>query len=120
MPPSQSASESGVRWTKTDRGFKHYGAIPVTRGNVVRVFESSAADGPHLWVTLDDPHGHLTLDQAVQLRDTLTAAITGHYQVEQPDPARWAAGDRCAQCGSTDTGLENDVAFCRGCGARDV
>lgn len=119
-PPSRSDAEFEVRWTKTDRGFKHYEPIPITRDNAVRVYESSAADGPHLWVTLDDPFGHLTLEQATYLRDTLTTAIARHYQLPQTDPNDWKPGDPCNACGSTDTGISGDGgAFCRGCGAED-
>lgn len=117
--PDQGASE--VRWTMTDRGFKHYAPVESARGGSVLVYESSSAEAPHLWLGTDNASTttHLTLEQAEQLRDTLTVAIQRHYQMPQPDPADWKAGDPCAMCGSTDTGEENGDAFCRSCGVDD-
>lgn len=90
----------------TDRGFKHYEPTitDTDRGEKVRVYESSAADGPYLWLSVEGeayldgpgvvfpgiPFGvapatcaaHLTLDQAREIRDRLDAAIRGHYQIE--------------------------------------
>jgi hypothetical protein len=74
----------------------------------VRVFESSAAELPHLWLNVTGeafleepprqiaslPHGaarasvsaHLTLEQAAAIRDLLDAAIAGHYHLEETEP----------------------------------
>lgn len=81
--------------TLSDRGFKHYDSVPSTYGGTVRVYESSAASGPHIWlnavapVDMNDPNGrqegsaiHLTLENATLLRDQLTHLIEHHYQVE--------------------------------------
>lgn len=110
---------SQIRWTMTSRGFKHYEPVEITRGNAVRVFESSAADGPHLWLMTDHPDGHMTLEQATLLRDTLTTAIERHYQTFVHDPKVWKPDDVCLLCGSVDTGLDGDVAYCNGCNSRE-
>jgi hypothetical protein len=71
----------------TDRGFRHYAPIPTDYGHVVRVYESSAAKGPCLWLAVElDPGlpvepgiAHLTLEQAQAIRDTLSTAIDKHW-----------------------------------------
>lgn len=78
---------------KSGRGFAHYNAVPGAYGGGVRVYESSAASGPHIWLAasqpsnLNDPQSplveatvHLTLDNARILRDQLTHLIENHYQ----------------------------------------
>lgn len=119
---------SDVRWTVTDRGFKHYAPFTVD-GHDVQVYESSAAESPHLWIKTDGETKHVALEDAQAIHDsldggllkaTLAVAIERHYQKPGPDPDDWKAGDPCAMCGSRDTG-ENGIlgAFCRTCGAAD-
>lgn len=109
-----------VRWTTSDRGFRFYAPVG---GHEVR--ESSMASAPHLWVD----NAHLTVDQAAELRDTLpaglwrdtlTAAIDGHYQTRPSVRETWQAGDPCEMCGSTDTALVDGLASCNGCGADET
>jgi hypothetical protein len=82
-------------YTTTSRGFKHFKEVPSTYGGHVRLYESSAAGWPHVWLatvcpaSLNDPTGpgveavaHLTLEDAEVLRDQLSWAIAHHYQVE--------------------------------------
>lgn len=121
-------SQTDVRWTKTDRGFKHYAPVETERGTVT-VYESSAAETPCLWIDVAGDLKHVTLDTAREIRDmrpdddalraTLTVAIDRHYQANQYDPKDWKAGDPCAQCGSEDTDEVDGIAICRGCGATD-
>lgn len=82
----------------SDRGFAQFGEeIMTSYGDTVRIYESSAAAGPHIWLKLKGmahlrgpseflagvEHGmapgdiaaHMTLEQAVQIRDRLTKAI---------------------------------------------
>jgi len=76
--------------TFTDRGFKIMPSVECQHGGrrqgEVRVQESSAASGPHIWITVTDTHarenatGHLPLAEAVKLRDQLTYLIDNHYQ----------------------------------------
>lgn len=79
--------------TTTDRGFDHLPSIPSTYGGKVRVFESSAALGPHIWLNvtcpadLNQPDGpsveavaHLTAEHAWQLADQLRHLVVNHYQ----------------------------------------
>lgn len=78
----------------SERGFKFFGPVPSTYGGDVRVYESSAAAGPHVWLritcpaSLNEPDGptieavaHLTRVDATLLRDQLTYLIEHHYQV---------------------------------------
>jgi len=82
---------AGVEFT--GRGLKHYEKLLSTYGGHVQLAESSAASGPHVWLwttcptDLSDPRGdsmqavaHLSLDDAVKLRDQLTHLIDNHYQ----------------------------------------
>lgn len=91
----------------SDSGFKHYEAIQADAADV-RVYESSDASSPHLWLSVTGeaflralprpvvatPFGvadasvaaHMTLEQAAAVRDVLDAAIAGHYQREETEP----------------------------------
>jgi len=77
----------------SDRGFQSHEPVPSEYGGHVSVYESSAASGPHIWLSaecpenLNDPEGdtieavaHLTLENAKLLRDQLTQLIDNHYQ----------------------------------------
>ncbi|WBB94112.1 hypothetical protein [Verrucosispora sp. WMMC514] len=79
--------------TTTGRGFAHLPPIPSEYGGHVTVSESSAADGPHVWlratcpVDLNNPHGdaketamHLTADNAVRVAEQLQQTVRDHYQ----------------------------------------
>lgn len=76
----------------SDRGFKHWPSVWSRRGEEVRIYESSAAEEPHLWLAVysGDQHGtaHLTLDQALIVADLLTAAVQNHYQFAPEIPER--------------------------------
>lgn len=100
-----NADKAQVEPTVTDRGFKHYAPAPSEYGGEVKVYESSAASGPHIWLSavcpanLNDPSGasveavaHLTLDNATLLRDQLTHLIENHYQVEVGCTGGWLSG----------------------------
>jgi hypothetical protein len=78
----------------SNRGFKHFEPVP-SYGGFMRVYESSAASGPHVWALIECPVDmndcagptkeatvHLTLENAALLRDQLTYLIEHHYQVE--------------------------------------
>lgn len=94
MVSEQNVEKDEPTPTMTARGFQHHEPIPSEYGGEVRVYESSAASGPHIWLTatapenLNDPEGnevkaplHLTLANATRLRDQLTQLIENHYQV---------------------------------------
>lgn len=78
-----------------DRGFLAYagGPIPTSYGHEIRVQESSAASGPHVWLFISDSsrveghNPHLSLDQAVALRAALDQFIEGV-------PERWDGGEQ--------------------------
>lgn len=81
----------------TERGFANYDEFTDSYGASVTVRESSAASAPHVWLFIDDggtacppgfpgiPEGrtneasaHLTVEQAVRVRDALDAFIAEH------------------------------------------
>ncbi len=79
--------------TMTARGFKHLPPIPSSYGGTVRAYESSNAEGPHVWLTSECPSDlnrpdspqvetpmHLTVESAQQLVDQLQFLIDNHYQ----------------------------------------
>lgn len=71
--------------TVTDRGFTHLPPLDGAYGGNVRVYESSAADGPHVWLratTLDEGtvHVHLSANIALQLAEQLVYVVEHHYQ----------------------------------------
>lgn len=68
--------------TATDRGFDHYPAIPGAYGGEVRAYESSAASGPHVWLSVDGETIHLTAENAKKLAEQLLALVANHYQNE--------------------------------------
>lgn len=75
--------------TPNARGFHRYGEpVETSYGHKVSVYESSAANGPHVWLNVSkdfnrgpgdlpecDVAAHLSLDQAIAIRDRLTAFI---------------------------------------------
>jgi hypothetical protein len=77
----------------SERGFIHGDDIPSAYGGYIKVYESSAASAPHIWVRTVCPSNlndltstpieavaHLTLDDAARLRDQLSYLIANHYQ----------------------------------------
>lgn len=77
----------------SDRGFARLPEIPSEYGGHISVYESSAAMGPHVWLTarapanLNEPDGakveapmHLTADNARRLGEQLIQTATDHYQ----------------------------------------
>jgi len=83
----------GTPKPSSDRGFLAYagGPIPTEYGHTIRVQESSAASGPHVWLFIgysprvDTCDPHLNLDQALALRAALDQFIEGV-------PDRWEDG----------------------------
>jgi len=84
--------------TVSDRGFRHAEPISSEYGGEIRVYESSAADGPHLWVRtkcpedLNKPDGpqieavaHLALHDALWLASQIISLAANHYQLEGKD-----------------------------------
>lgn len=82
-----------LRATTTNRGFRHLPPIQATYGGEVRAYESSVADGPHIWLTatapanLNDPTGPtvdapllLTAESAWHLAEQLMTLARNHYQ----------------------------------------
>lgn len=75
--------------TTSPRGFDHLPTIPSEYGGYASVYESSAADGPHIWLkAVETMHGrpeesatmHLTAENAWKLADQLRLLVREHYQ----------------------------------------
>lgn len=49
-------------------------------GDEVSVYESSSAEGPHLWLNVTDSPVHLTAENAWRLSDQLRELVRNHYQ----------------------------------------
>lgn len=70
----------------SERGFTQMPRIWIDdRGASVRVFESSAAEGPHVWLAitnhrLAEAFVHLSTEQAVQVAEQLQYLVDNHYQ----------------------------------------
>ena len=82
-----------IQITETDRGFHLYGDPVRTRyGHEVSVYESSAASGPHCWLKVGPSENvegctaHLNVEQAVAIRDRLSAFI-------DEVPQRWSSAE---------------------------
>lgn len=84
------------RIVRGDRGFIGYGQpFDCTYGTSVETYESSSAEGPHLWLALrggealraravpGEAHAHLDEDQVRALRDRLQAFL-------DDIPSRWS------------------------------
>jgi hypothetical protein len=81
---------------KSDRGFSRLPEIPGAYGGMVRVYESSAASAPHLWLQVDIPAGvthaerekatiHLAVEDALKLAEQLQHLVANHYQGVDPE-----------------------------------
>jgi hypothetical protein len=86
-----------MSFTTSDRGFKQFEPVETQYGHVVRVYESSAAMQPCLWIATElaearggiEPekaHAHCTLEQAGKIRDAIDGCIANHYQQEPAGP----------------------------------
>jgi hypothetical protein len=81
---------SHLQATVTERGFTHMPSIPGQYGGDIRVYESSAAEGPHIWLCATAPLDldgqpsratmHLTVEDALKLADQLHYLAEHHYQ----------------------------------------
>lgn len=89
----ESAPRPDIEVTTSQRGFLGYGdPVLTTYGHEVRVYESSAADAPHIWLGIEHDGArsgiqacramaHLSIEQAIAIRDRLNLAI--QYAQEQ-------------------------------------
>jgi hypothetical protein len=75
----------------SDRGMTYMDPI-TTRddGDIVRVYESSDATSPHIWLFVKDGHipdqratAHMTLEEAEELARELLWFVDNHYQVAE-------------------------------------
>ena len=93
-----------------DRGFAKFDPTETSYHTVVRIYESSNAAGPALWLALDQPkppngsppeleesstHAHLFLDEAIEILVKLAAAIRYvEPGVQPPKPGEMHPVDR--------------------------
>ncbi len=77
-----------------DRGFKRLPPITDSyRSTSVRVYESSAAEDPRLWLTVTPPDAttevfaHLTADDAWRLKEQIEWLLEHHYQGDARPPS---------------------------------
>ena len=80
--------------TKDDRGLTTFADFRCAYGTEIRVKESSAASGPHIWIFMEEDlrimtkaepgmaSAHLTFAQARKLVKALETAMAEHYQVK--------------------------------------
>jgi hypothetical protein len=72
------------------RGFARLPSLHDGRGVTVTAFESSSAEGPHVWLQLRndvarvETSAHLHAVVAQHLIDQLSALLVGHYQHYEP------------------------------------
>ena len=101
---SLSEPPEHLRFTTTDRGFDH---MPPIKGNhegcQVRVYESSSASQPSLWLRAESPANlnipegptvhavvHLPVDDAWKLAEQIVRLVQNHYQGDAP---HWRDGE---------------------------
>lgn len=84
--PPQDPPPAHLVPTRSDRGFIHLPKLPGAYGGDVRVYESSAASSPHIWLSAGDREIditlHLTLETAQQLIEQAQWLLANHYQIK--------------------------------------
>lgn len=78
----------------SERGFKHFDPL-ISGEDRLRVYESSDASAPHIWLRVNDASIHLDMDQISDLVDKLKYLQDYHYQLELTAPE----GCCCLKCG---------------------
>lgn len=84
--------------TKSDRGFNFMPPIAGGYGGAVKVYESSGATAPHIWLQATNPEGqevhlHLAAEDAWHLAEQISHLVEHHYQGDArpaavtPEPA---------------------------------
>jgi len=83
--PTATATPDHLQVTTTDREFDHLPPIQSTYGDEFRAYESSAAEGPCIWLAITmrdskDVHAHLTAENAWHLAEQIMTLVRDHYQ----------------------------------------
>lgn len=68
-----------LRATVTGRGFIHLPVLQTASGHALRVYESSAALAPHVWLSLDGRTAHLDVPTVTRLAEQLMYLVEHHY-----------------------------------------
>jgi hypothetical protein len=100
--PGLGQVSGAAEFELSDRGFKHYDPVITQYGHEVRVYESSVATEPCIWLAINltaemsqaarsniapcEAHAHMTLEQAKAVKERLESAIANHYQFTDEDP----------------------------------
>lgn len=71
-----------MKRTVTDRGFTHMEPVTTATNETVRVYESSSATQPRIWLEINGEAAHLSLKQASQIERQLRWLRKHHYQLE--------------------------------------
>lgn len=78
-----------LKVSTSERGFDGLPSIPGACGGNAHVYESSSAEGPHVWLavavsnmgrTEETFHLHLTAENAWKLAEQLALMVAEHYQ----------------------------------------
>lgn len=84
---SQGETPAHLRFSTSERGLKYMPTIYGEGVSLVRVYESSLAEEPRIWVYVEDRAGeriaqaHMSLDEARQLAEQLVVLVENHYQI---------------------------------------
>lgn len=82
-----------LQYVNSDRGFKFLPPVTDNYGARVKVYESSSAEHPHIWLKAESPENpnfpgenineaylHLTVEKATELAEQLLYLVENHYQ----------------------------------------
>lgn len=87
-----------LRFNVSDRGLKYMPTIYGEGVSLVRVYESSLAEEPRIWVYVEDRAGeriaqaHMPLDEARKVAEQIILLVENYYQIQ-------AATHECPDCG---------------------
>lgn len=90
LRPAEPAAPAEAAPHVSDRGFRGF-AVAGRDDEVVEIFESSLASGPHVWLQIGDPtmgegssaSAQLSLDAVREVRDRLDWFLAHHYQLRE-------------------------------------
>lgn len=83
-----------LKATLTDRGFTHMPPLtPYSGADELRVYESSNAEEPCVWLLIDGHAVQLPVGIAWQLADQLRDLVVGHYQRNSFQGESWLEDD---------------------------
>lgn len=82
-------SSDHLKYTRSDRGLRYFPPLPTLSGTRIRLYDSSLATEPAVWLDLDDDSScaqgdapgtiQLSTTVAAQLAEQLHVAVWGHH-----------------------------------------